>query len=277
VIAIVALAVAMFGTQISNDAADLGRRLPELLEQASLPDRLPLPGFLEPLRERFMHLMSEQVQTGTSHFLPLMQSLVKGAMRAAGNLIYVVLIPILSFLLIKDAPAIRAQMLSWLGMADNRRRKLWAMIAHDLHLLLAGYVRALLLLSLATFVGYSLAFSLLGVPYALFFAGISALLEFIPFVGPLVSVLAVLAISGLSGYPHLLWLVAFFAGYRIFQDYMLVPYLMSEEVEVPPLLVILGLLAGEQLGGVAGMFLSVPVVAALKIIVIRARAFVSKS
>lgn len=277
VIAVVALAVALFGTRISNDAADLAGQLPELLERANLPDRIPLPGFLEPLRARLLNLLSEQLQSGAGQALPLMQGLVKGVMRAAGNLIYLVLIPILSFLLIKDAPAIRAQALSWLGKTDSENRKLWAMIAQDLHLLLAGYVRALLLLSLATFASYSLAFSMLGVPYALFLAGLAALLEFIPFVGPLASAVIVLGVSGLSGYPHLWWLAAFFVGYRIFQDYVLVPYLMSEEVEVPPLLVILGLLAGGQLGGAAGMFLSVPVMAALKIIVIRARAFASRA
>lgn len=51
---------------------------------------------------------------------------------------------------------------------------------------------------------------------------------------------------------------------------MLSPILMSEGVEVSPLLVIVGLLAGDQLGGVAGIFLSVPVIAALKIVFARA-------
>jgi predicted PurR-regulated permease PerM len=46
---------------------------------------------------------------------------------------------------------------------------------------------------------------------------------------------------------------------------------MSEGVEVSPLLVILGLLAGEQLGGVPGIFLSVPAIAAVRIIIIRLR------
>ena len=43
---------------------------------------------------------------------------------------------------------------------------------------------------------------------------------------------------------------------------MLNPYLMSDGVEVPPLLVLFGLLAGEELGGVVGIFLSVPALAA---------------
>ena len=80
-----------------------------------------------------------------------------------------------------------------------------------------------------------------------------------------------------SGYPHLLWLVIFIGLYRLFQDYVLNPYLMSEGVEVSPFLVIVGLLAGDQLGGVAGIFLAVPVIATLKIVIGRARVFYAAS
>ena len=55
----------------------------------------------------------------------------------------------------------------------------------------------------------------------------------------------------------------------MFQDYVLAPRLMSEGVEVPPLLVILSVFAGERLGGVPGMFLSVPTIALVRIIYIR--------
>jgi predicted PurR-regulated permease PerM len=70
-----------------------------------------------------------------------------------------------------------------------------------------------------------------------------------------------------------LWLVGFFVLYRIFQDYVLNPYLMSEGVDVPALLVVFGLLAGDELAGVAGIFLSVPVIAALRIVILRLRRY----
>ena len=61
-------------------------------------------------------------------------------------------------------------------------------------------------------------------------------------------------------------MVGFFLVYRVFQDYVLSPYLMSGGIGVHPALVIFGLLAGEQLGGVAGIFLSIPAIAALIIL-----------
>jgi Predicted permease len=65
--------------------------------------------------------------------------------------------------------------------------------------------------------------------------------------------------------------VIFLVIYRFFQDYVLSPHLMSEGVELHPLMVIFGALAGEQIAGVWGMFLSVPVIAILRLVIVRIR------
>jgi predicted PurR-regulated permease PerM len=128
-----------------------------------------------------------------------------------------------------------------------------------------------LFLSIATFISYSIGLSLLGVEYSLLLAGVAAVLEFIPFAGPLAAIMLALLVAGFSGYDHLLWLTMFLVAYRLVQDYVINPYLMSEGVEVSPLMVIIGLLAGEQLGGVVGIFLSVPVMAAARLVFLRLR------
>lgn len=266
VLLFVALGVALFGTQIQAEAVSLSQKLPELVNAKNVMDRIPLPDAVEPLRARIMEFLRTQLVAGTDHAMPLAKNFAGGVMHAAGNLIYVVLIPILSFLMIKEAPAMRGELLSWLGSANKR---LWGGIIDDLDVLLSKYVRALLLLSLATFVSYGVAFWLLDVPYGMLLAGLSALLEFIPFAGPLGAIVITLVVAMFSGHEHMLWLVIFFVAYRLFQDYVVNPYLMSEGVEVSPLLVIVGLLAGDQIAGVVGIFLSVPVMAALKIVAVR--------
>lgn len=269
VIAIVAAVSAVFGARIQDEALHLSEQLPALLRSNDVVSRIPLPGFAEPLRERILGFVRDQLANGTDQAMPLAKQFGVGVMHAASNLIYLVLVPVISFLLIKEAPAMRDEMLSWMNSAN---RRLWDNIIKDLDVLLSRYVRALLFLSIATLVAYSIAFSLMGVPYSMLLAGLAAVLEFIPFAGPLAASAAALVVAGFSGYDHLLWLIGFIVAYRIFQDYVLNPYLMSEGVEVSPLMVILGLLAGDQLGGVAGIFLSVPAMAALKIIFTRASA-----
>jgi predicted PurR-regulated permease PerM len=108
-----------------------------------------------------------------------------------------------------------------------------------------------------------------GVPYSVLLAAIAAPLEFIPVVGPLTASVIILLVASFSGYQHLLWIVIFLGAYRIFQDYVLAPYLMSEGVELHPLLVIFGVLAGEEIGGISGMIISVPLIATLRVIFVR--------
>jgi predicted PurR-regulated permease PerM len=62
------------------------------------------------------------------------------------------------------------------------------------------------------------------------------------------------------------WLV-----FRLFQDYVLSPYLMGKGVEMNPMLVLFGVLAGEQIAGITGMFFSIPVLATLRVILVRLR------
>ena len=85
-------------------------------------------------------------------------------------------------------------------------------------------------------------------------------------VGPLTAAALILLVQAVSGPGHLLWIVIFLIAYRLFQDYGLQPYLMSSGMELPPLLVIFGVMAGGELAGIAGSFLSVPVLAIARIV-----------
>lgn len=268
VLAILIAVGTLLGGRIAEEAVNFSVALPKLTDVSNISQRIPLPHFIEGYRPRMVAFIAENVQAGAGQAIPFAKRLGLTVMETAGNLIYLVLIPVLSFLLIKDAPTMRSQLLLFMARPNA---KIWQPILSDLDTLLAGYVRALLLLSLATFISYSVIFSILSVPYALLLGGIAAVLEFIPFIGPLTAAGVILAVAGFSAYDHLLWLVGIIFAYRIFQDYVLSPYLMSEGVEVSPLLVIVGLLAGEHLGGVPGIFLSVPVIAAARIIIIRLR------
>ena len=113
---------------------------------------------------------------------------------------------------------------------------------------------------------YGLFFFLIGVPYGILLAAIAFFLEFIPVLGPLVAAVAILMVAGLSGFQHLLWILVFLAVFRIFQEYVLSPRLMSKGTKLQPVMVIFGILAGGQIAGIPGIFLAVPVLAILRIV-----------
>jgi AI-2E family transporter len=72
-----------------------------------------------------------------------------------------------------------------------------------------------------------------------------------------------LMVAGLSGFHHLLWILLFLAVFRVFQDYVLAPRLLSAGTELHPLALIFGVLAGAQIAGITGSFLPVPLLATL--------------
>jgi predicted PurR-regulated permease PerM len=112
---------------------------------------------------------------------------------------------------------------------------------------------------------FSIVLSAMGVPYALLLAALAFALEFVPMAGPLTAAIVIIGASVFTQYPHVWWVIVFLAVYRLFQDYVLSPHLMGEGVEMHPLLVIFGILAGAELGGIAGMFLSIPVLALVRL------------
>jgi predicted PurR-regulated permease PerM len=268
IIGVLILAGSLFGTPLATEAQSLAQQLPKLLEPGELQKRLPLPSLLEPFRARLGTTLQRLLEGGSAQALAAAHGIGAGLLHVAGNLIYLVVVPILSFLMVLDAPIMAEQMVA---LSQKKNGEFWSNVARGLNDLLSHYVRALALLSLATVVVYSAVLSLLGAPFALLLALLAALLEIIPVFGPLVAAVSILAVAAASGYEHLWWLVAFIAAYRVFQDYMLSPYLMSEGVNVPPILVVFGLLAGDELGGVPGIFLSVPFLAAVRIVAVQIR------
>ncbi len=269
VLAIVVAAVALVAPVASDEAAKLADQLPKITQSGDFVQRIPLPSWLDPYRGRLNDMVQGNLKGATAAAAPMVKEVGAKAFRFAGGLIYIVLIPILAFLFVKDGPQIRQALVN--EPESGEKRSEVARILWELDDALSHYVRAVGLLCLATLVAYGIFFTLAGVPYGILLACVAAVLEVLPLIGPLGAAVIALFVAGASGYEHLLWIVAFIAAYRVFQDYVLSPQLMSGNIGVHPVLVIFGLLAGEQLGGVAGIFLSIPVMAALIILARHAR------
>jgi predicted PurR-regulated permease PerM len=208
--------------------------------------------------------LSGQLETGKEMFLPALTALGKGLLHQLSTLLFAILIPILAFLIELALNDIRVAVVTVFTRDDHQQ--LAHHIVTDVDKLLGLYMRAVFLLALATFTSHMLVFGASGVPYAVLLGGICGLLEFVPVVGPLSGMIIAASVAALSGYDHVGGLIVFFLLYRLFQDYVLQPWLYSSGIEMHPLLVLFGVLAGEQVGGITGMFLSVPLMAVFRVI-----------
>jgi predicted PurR-regulated permease PerM len=260
---LVAVGIAV-GSRVVVQAEALAMRIPELLSGLEKSSELNLSPALPTFKDAVISIMQKQLVAHSRDLLSLLPNIALNILSHAGSFLYVLLVPILGFFLLKDGPELRGSLLDMFG--EGSQRDEIKDIAADVHLLLAQYMRALVLLATTTFAVFGLFFYLIGVPYGMFLAAIAFFLEFIPLAGPLVAAMAILMVAGLSGYPHFFWIFAFLALFRIVQDYIISPQLMSRGAKLPPVIVILGILAGGQLAGIPGIFLSVPVMAILRIV-----------
>jgi predicted PurR-regulated permease PerM len=90
---------------------------------------------------------------------------------------------------------------------------------------------------------------------------LAGILEFVPLVGPLVTGVVATALAALHSPLLALWVCLFLVLVRLVEDYVVYPRLIRHGVHLHPLAVIIAVLAGVELGGIAGIFLAIPAVA----------------
>jgi predicted PurR-regulated permease PerM len=252
------------GPRLSADLQSLAQKLPEMSKQVQSGE---IVGSLLQGRGwewRQIGEIERLLQTHMGEIIGYAQQATAALLKWLAGAWMIVLIPVFAFFILKDAEGFTAAAISRLRHKGHRGVS-WG-IAEDLHLLLGQYVRAQVLLALITFVVWSAVFLLAGVPYALVLGGIGGALEFIPVVGPLTAGIVAIGVSLFAGYPHPWLLAAFVLVWRGIQDYGVVPLIMARGIEIHPALVVVGVLVGGEIACVAGMFLSVPVIAAARIV-----------
>jgi predicted PurR-regulated permease PerM len=176
---------------------------------------------------------------------------------------WLVLVPVLAFLLLKDAAAIRR---TFLMALPHRVQLRGHRLFEDLNATLAAYIRAQLIACVLVGTLCGVGFALLGNPYAILLGVLAAVLEFIPLIGPLVVAVVAVGIAALHAPVLGLWTALFLIMLRAVEDYVIYPRLIGRDIHLHPLVVILAVLAGAELGGIAGIFIAIPVIALVTVV-----------
>jgi predicted PurR-regulated permease PerM len=186
--------------------------------------------------------------------------------RAIGLIVYVpwlVLIPVFAFFLLKDADGFRQSALRILP--PGRLRWRGDEFFEDVNSALAAYIRAQLMGCVIVGFACAFVFSLIGVPYALALGVIAGLLEFVPLVGPLTAAVLAGVVASFHSLDQAFWVLIVVALLRMVQDYVIYPRLIGREIHLHPFAIILAVVCGAELAGIAGIFLAIPVVAILSV------------
>lgn len=257
----------IFGPRFADDTRTLVQTMPALLDKVTsgkivwqLGSR---HGWSYETQARFEELIASHRQAivgFTSH-------IGAGAAQALTNIVWIVLIPILSIFFLRDGRLMADSVIRNVGEINQRR--FLRDIAQDLDAMLASFIGAQLILAAISLVIYTSVLSVLHFPYGLALGVAAGLMEFVPVVGPLVAAGAILGVGFLTAYPHLLVIALFLGAWRIVQDYIVSPRVMGGKVELHPLAAIVAVLMGGELGGVLGVYLSIPIAATVRILWVR--------
>lgn len=242
----------------------LGNQFPEFAEQARGYWRT-IGEKAESLTDYYrLHRLPEPVLSGlyklTGSVEPYISALVSSLLHLIAYVPWLVLIPILSFFLLKDADTFRRSALQMLPRGRWRWRG--DEFFQDVSGTLAAYTRAQLTACLFIGVVCTLGFTLLGLPSPLVLGFLAGVFEFVPLIGPLLIAIIAAVVGGFHGGLFSSFLVLLFLGVlRIIHDYFIYPRLIGQGIHLHPLAVIIAILSGHELAGVAGIFLAIPVVA----------------
>ena len=178
---------------------------------------------------------------------------------------WLILIPILAFFFLKDINLFRISLLRILPHGDWRTRV--EAVLEDFNQTLSAYARAQLISCFLIGVLCTIGFYLIGLNYAVLLGILAAIFEFIPLIGPLTVAIIVILTASFSDNPwDALYAAIFLVVLRISQDYIIYPRIVREGIHLHPLAIILSVLMGEQIAGIAGVFISIPVVALLTVL-----------
>jgi predicted PurR-regulated permease PerM len=143
----------------------------------------------------------------------------------------------------------------------------------------SGYVRGQLLFSLAMGLAVALTVTVFGLvglfpagtTYSWFFGVFYGLMEFIPYVGPIIGPIPALLVALFEHPISALWLLIAFIALQQLEGHVVAPLLFRRTLRINPILIIVALLVGDKLYGIAGALVALPVIAVLRITAIYLR------
>lgn len=268
---LVAVLFTVVGPPLVEEGRKLGRDLPGLMQNLSTGHLAAQIGAKRGWSYETQQRAQELLAAHRDAIVHWAQSFGSYAASLAVNAIWIILIPILAIFFLRDGWKFADAVID---TTDRWRQKqfLRDMIA-DLDHMLAHYIRAQLVLAALSLVAYTAVLSIFRMPYAIVLGALGGVLEFVPVVGPLAAAAAILGVAFLTSYKHILLIALFLGAWRLVQDYVSAPRIMGRSLELHPLAALFAVLAGGELAGVIGVFLSIPVMATLRIIWKRWRAF----
>jgi predicted PurR-regulated permease PerM len=263
-IGVLVFTFALVGPPVIEEAQKLAQQAPELGQKITSGSLVKQLADKHGWNTTVVNWVKEYLEKHQGEIVASAQNFIFRAVRTIQSMWWLILVPILAIFFLKDGHELSQRFIN--SVEDPRNRQMVAETVEEMNLMLGHFIRAQLTLAGLAMVVVTGVLWIMRVPYAFALGPAAGAMEFIPVVGPAVGGLVVLAVALLSGYSHMWVLLIFLLVWRSIQDYVTSPRILGNTLELHPLTVLFGVLAGGEVAGVIGVFLSIPVLATLRIL-----------
>ena len=250
------------GPHIAAQIRNLHAAIPEILQDLSSGKPPAGLGGKHALRADQQQWIHDLLARNRDFIAQVFERSAKSIAYVAASAIWLLPIPILAAFILRDGRPMADAMIE---AVEPGRDTLLKRILRRIDTMLGKFMRAQLALAGLSFAFYSVAMLALRFPYAIALGLLGGALEFLPMVGWIISAAVILTVGFLTHSPWI-WMAALVVAWRLVQDYVNSPRIMGNSLELQPLTVVFALMVGGQVGGIAGVYLSVPVAAVLRIV-----------
>jgi len=196
----------------------------------------------------------------------LLKSVSKSSMVLLESTANIVLIPVVTFYLLRDWDILIARIHELL---PRQQEPIIVKLARDSDLVLGLFLRGQLTVMAALGAIYSIGLWLVGLDLALLVGLIAGLVSFVPYLGFIVGIVlaSIAALMQFGDWTPVLYVALVFGIGQALEGMVLTPLLVGDKIGLHPVAVIFAVMAGGQLFGLVGVLLALPVAAVLAVIV----------
>jgi len=236
--------------------ASLGDQLHELEQSGFLQDLFP--GDVTPLTQ-----LTDYLNRGFSFLTNYIMNLFSFVSNFA---IVLFTFPILLYYMLKEGGKFGKMLV---GFLPNRFKDEGASVLDEINNALKGFIVGRVLVNLALGVLMYIGFLIIGLPYALLLTVVAVIANFIPFIGAILSSIPIVIIGFIQSPGTAIWSLLVILAAQQIQDNLIGPYIFGKQLDIHPVTIIILILVGQDLGGIIGILLVVPIYMIVKIIVKR--------
>lgn len=241
---------------------ELNRHVPDLTYRAEslvtdLNNTSLLPDSIREGLNKSIYQMEKKLSDTVTHFINNIGSVVNAVFIAF-------IIPFLAFYILKDFDLFERTVITYV---PKSHRKNTVRLLKDIDAALGSYIRGqfivCIIVGLLAYIGYII----IGVPYPLLLAGIVAVTNIIPYLGPFFGAAPALLVASTISFKMVLFVAIVNLSCQVLEGNVVSPQVVGRTLHMHPLAIIFALLVGGEVAGIVGMILAVPIFAALKVIV----------